>query len=114
MNPDSTENALNRQRLAFYFALFSCFGTVIWLGIRVYLAIVGDTETDLLFVTNTLGFFAIWVLSWIVGFVIVGNSIEKTKRLTTLGIAALVLLAIPATPVVVMVVTSFWRFARNL
>ena len=77
---------------------------------RIYYAHVGDLKGDRTFVFNSLGLLPIWVLTWIIGFVIVGNSISKSRQLTWHGVGALVMLAVPALPVAAFVIISFWRF----
>ncbi len=114
MKPDSSQNAIKQQRLGFYFAIFNFVGMVIWVGIRVYFAIIGDIKADRNFTFGTLGYLPVWVLCWIIGFVSVGNSISQSKRFTSYGTAALIMLAIPAIPVAIMVITSFWQFGKSL
>ena len=104
------ETILKRQRVAFFFSLFNFVGLSGWSWMRIYFAIVGDPIGDRAFVFNSLGLLPIWIVSWIIGFVIVANSISKSKRVTWHGVGAIVMLAVPAIPVAAFVFVSFGRF----
>ena len=113
MNVTNPSNVIRRQRVAFFFALFTFVAVVIWIGVRVYFVVVINPDADRQFVFNTLGLVPICALSWIIGFVVVGNSISRSKRLTSYGIAALILLAVPAIPVAAVTFMIYQRFLAS-
>ena len=102
--------APRRQRVAFFFALVNFVGLAVWSWTRIYYAVVGDLQGDRTFVFYSLALLPIWILTWIIGFVFVGNSISKSEQLTWQGVGALVMLAVPGIPVAAFVFISFWRF----
>lgn len=104
------ETAFKRQRVAFFLALANFLGRAAWSWMRIYYTIAGDPKADRTSVFNTLGLLPIWCVIWIIGFVIVGNSATKSKRVTWHGVGAIVMLAIPAIPVTTSAFISFWRF----
>jgi hypothetical protein len=115
MNAVGPSVAIRRQRVAFYFALANFLALVAWNGVRIYLEHRGDSDEARGFGLhpNVVLMLPVWVLSWIIAFVTVGNSIRESKRVTWYGIATLVMLAIPAVPIAMMVFNSFWRFAAS-
>lgn len=112
-NTNTEETALQRQRVGFYLALVNFIGLVVCGWVRGYYAVVGDDKGDRAFVYASLCFFPVWVLTWIFGFVIVGNSLSNSGRITWHGVGALAMLAVPAIPVAIMVIIVFYQFLRS-
>ena len=110
----SGTNAIQRQRTAFYFALATFLGVVIWIGIRIHFAILDDPDADRQFVLRSIELVPILGLSWIASFIIVGNSFVESKRLSWYGIITIAMLAVLGVPVAIGVLVSFWHFWVSL
>jgi hypothetical protein len=102
----------SRQKTAFWLALIDFLTTASWIGIRLCFALIGDSEGDRKFVLNptVLQVFPVVVLIWIVSFVMVGNSVVQSRRATSYGIWASILLTITAVPVVIAIGRTYGKF----
>ena len=100
------------QRIAFYLSLFNFLWLAAQTGARVYFVLVDDSpgERHFAFHPRNMGMLPLWALSWIVAFVLVGNSIREARQVTRYGLATLVMLSIPAIPVSIFVCITYWRF----
>ena len=109
---NTPENARQRQRIAFYFALGNFLWLAAWEGMLAYLNLTGDIFNERMFALhpNRTCLFPIAALCWIIAAIVVGNSIWESRRVTWYGAATLVLLAIPATPLAIIVASSYWTF----
>ncbi|WP_010586382.1 hypothetical protein [Schlesneria paludicola] len=83
---------------------------VAFVSARHYYASRGDSASLRALVGETLKYLPFWILTWIVGVIVTGNSITRARRVTWHGLGALVLLAVPAIPIAILVVVLFWRF----
>jgi hypothetical protein len=110
---NDSESHLKEQQVAFYFALFNLIGLELWVSGRAYFYLIGDTKGDRAFTHNTFAMFPFWVLSWIIAFIIVGNSILKYQRISWFGIGALGMLTIPAIPVAALTFITWWKFLNS-
>ncbi len=109
---NTPENARQQQRIAFYFALANFLWLAAWAGTEAYLDLTGDIFNRRMFVLhpNLTCSAPIAALCWIIAAIVVGNSMWESKRVTWYGAATLVLLAIPATPLAIIVASSYWTF----
>ena len=111
---DSTvsDRAPARQKFAFWLAVTDFLAITGWFGFRIYFYVKVDTQSDRPFVLNpnTLLLFPFVILVWIIGFVMVSNSFFQSRRMTPFGVAALVLFAVPAAPLVPIICGKYVDF----
>lgn len=115
-NNTAFDRAPLRQKIAFWLALTDLMAVAGWTAVRIYFAVIGDTEGDRKFVLNpiVLQVFPVVVLIWIVGFLLVASSLVESRRATSPGLWALILLLIPALPVIRAVAQAYWNFFMTL
>jgi hypothetical protein len=112
MDTQSSRDPRQQQRIGLCFASFTFLGVSAICVVRTYFAVVDEPLSDRMFVTdpNLTGLLPFLILSWIFGFITVGNSITASRRVTWDGLVALMMLSVPAIPVSVVVVTTWWQF----
>ena len=112
---NTPENAVQRQRIAFYFALANFLWLAAWVGTQAYLELTGDIFNRRMFVLhpNVTGTLPVAALCWIIAAIVSGNSMWESKRVTWYGAATLVMLAVPATPLAIVVANGFWKFLSS-
>ncbi len=113
---NTLRNAPQRQRVAFYFALASFLWVAAWAGTEAFLDWSGDSFDRRMYVLhpNLIGTFPIAALCWIIAASLVGASVYDTRRVTRYGVATLVMLLIPATPLAIVVIGAWWQFFESL
>ena len=109
---NTPENTLQRQRVAFYFALANFLWLAMWAGAEAFMDFTGDAFNRRMFVLhpNLICSAPFAALCWIIAAIVGGNSMWESKRVTRYGVVTLVMLLIPATPLVIIVIDAWWRF----
>ena len=114
MNTPALKRELRQQRISFCLALFNVSTFAAWTNVRAYFAFINDRYSDRIFVGRTLVLLPIWGLCWFIGFIMVAQSVSRSRRTTWYGIVALAVDAVPLIAVAICVVSTFWDFFASI